>query len=116
MFLSLGCALVVYLPILFLLATVGVEPGGSITELAEREGDTVFATAVSQYMGTAGYWLVIVAAVLATLSALHATMDKLEAAQGELPLILPSVDRNAVATVVQDWTGIPTGRMLASQT
>ena len=33
-------------------------------------------------------------------------------AQGETPLILPSVDRNAVAAVVQDWTGIPTGRML----
>ena len=30
--------------------------------------------------------------------------------------ILPSVDRNAVAAVVQDWTGIPTGRMLTSQT
>ena len=37
-------------------------------------------------------------------------------AQGETPLILPSVDRNAVAAVVQDWTGVPMGRMLASQT
>lgn len=74
MFLSLGCALVVYLPILFLLATVGVEPGGSISALAEREGDTVFAAAVSHYMGPVGYWLVIVAAVLSTLSALHANI------------------------------------------
>ena len=45
-----------------------------------------------------------------------ALMAELPAAQGETPLILPSVDRNAVAAVVQDWTGIPTGRMLTSQT
>ena len=43
-------------------------------------------------------------------------MAELGEAQGETPLILPSVDRNAVAAVVQDWTGIPTGRMLTSQT
>ena len=51
-----------------------------------------------------------------TLAMLKARMADLAAAQGEAPLILPSVDRNAVAAVVQDWTGIPTGRMLASQT
>ncbi|MDH4984753.1 type VI secretion system ATPase TssH [Aminobacter anthyllidis] len=43
-------------------------------------------------------------------------MAVLAEAQGETPLILLSVDRNAVASVVQDWTGIPTGRMLTSQT
>lgn len=51
-----------------------------------------------------------------TLTALRNRMATLSEAQGESPLILPSVDRNAVASVVQDWTGIPTGRMLASQT
>ena len=51
-----------------------------------------------------------------TLAILRDRMAALAEAQGELPLILPSVDRNAVAAVVQDWTGIPTGRMLASQT
>ena len=50
------------------------------------------------------------------LSDLRAKMAELTEAQGERPLILPSVDRNAVASVVQDWTGIPMGRMLASQT
>ncbi|MBT8494842.1 MAG: amino acid permease, partial [Deltaproteobacteria bacterium] len=74
MFLSLGCALVIYLPLLVLLAAVGTESGESIAELARREGDTVFATAVSRYMGTTGYWLVIVAAILSTLSALHANV------------------------------------------
>ncbi len=31
--------------------------------------------------------------------------------QGESPLILPTVDYQAVASVVGDWTGIPVGRM-----
>jgi len=52
----------------------------------------------------------------AALAELRARMAELAAAQGERPLILPAVDRNAVASVVQDWTGIPMGRMLASQT
>jgi type VI secretion system protein VasG len=51
-----------------------------------------------------------------TIEALKAAMARLEDQQGEMPLILPSVDQNAVAAVVQDWTGIPTGRMLSSQT
>ncbi|MCG8422854.1 MAG: amino acid permease [Proteobacteria bacterium] len=74
MFLSLGTALIIYLPLLFLVSAVGVEPGETITELSQREGDTVFARAVSQFMGPIGYWLVIVAAILSTLSALHANI------------------------------------------
>jgi type VI secretion system protein VasG len=35
--------------------------------------------------------------------------------QGEQPLILPSVDHQAVASVVQDWTGIPVGRMVKNE-
>ncbi len=50
----------------------------------------------------------------ATLETLKAKQAELGALQGERPLILPSVDRIAVG-VVQDWTGIPAGRMLASQ-
>ncbi|SDE43120.1 type VI secretion system ATPase TssH [Ruegeria marina] len=50
-----------------------------------------------------------------TLKTLRDRMGDLSNAQGENPLILPSVDRMAVASVVQDWTGIPMGRMLASQ-
>lgn len=53
---------------------------------------------------------------VADLARLRELMAELAEAQGETPLILPSVDRNAVAAVVQDWTGIPTGRMLSSQT
>ena len=35
--------------------------------------------------------------------------------QGENPLILPSVDEQAVASVVGDWTGIPVGRMVKNE-
>jgi type VI secretion system protein VasG len=35
--------------------------------------------------------------------------------QGEDPLILPSVDEQAVASVVADWTGIPVGRMVKNE-
>jgi type VI secretion system protein VasG len=39
----------------------------------------------------------------------------LAALQGENPLILPSVDRQAVASVLADWTGIPVGRMVKNE-
>jgi type VI secretion system protein VasG len=35
--------------------------------------------------------------------------------QGDSPLILPSVDEHAVASVVQDWTGVPVGRMVKNE-
>lgn len=35
--------------------------------------------------------------------------------QGEHPLILPTVDEQAVASVVQDWTGIPVGKMVKNE-
>ncbi len=47
---------------------------------------------------------------------LKVLMAELATLQGESALILPTVDQNAVAAVAQDWTGIPMGRMLTSQT
>lgn len=46
---------------------------------------------------------------------LKAKIAELSDAQGENPLILPSVDMAAVTSVIQDWTGVPAGRMMASQ-
>ncbi len=40
---------------------------------------------------------------------------KLKTFQGEVPLIFPSVDANAIASVVADWTGIPVGRMMKNE-
>jgi len=50
--------------------------------------------------------------LLAELSGLQ---SQLAALQGESPLILPSVDEQAVAAVVQDWTGVPVGRMVKNE-
>jgi type VI secretion system protein VasG len=41
--------------------------------------------------------------------------QQLSALQGESPLILPTVDYQAVASVVADWTGIPVGRMARNE-
>ncbi|MCP3748593.1 type VI secretion system ATPase TssH [Pseudomonas sp. SBB6] len=41
--------------------------------------------------------------------------QRLSDLQGETPLILPTVDYQAVASVVADWTGIPVGRMARNE-
>ncbi|MDE2581318.1 MAG: type VI secretion system ATPase TssH, partial [Rhodospirillales bacterium] len=46
---------------------------------------------------------------------LRGLQAELAAHQGENPLILPSVDEQAVAAVVGDWTGIPVGRMVKNE-
>jgi type VI secretion system protein VasG len=51
----------------------------------------------------------------ATLEELHRVQKELHELQGETPLILPTVDYQAVASVVGDWTGIPVGRMQANE-
>ena len=52
------------------------------------------------------------AALLAELAALQ---QQLATVQGDSPLILPSVDEQAVAAVVEDWTGVPVGRMVKNE-
>ncbi|MER2602699.1 MAG: type VI secretion system ATPase TssH [Candidatus Competibacter phosphatis] len=49
------------------------------------------------------------------LAELKDLQDRLHELQGETPLILPSVDAQAVASVVADWTGIPVGRMVKNE-
>jgi type VI secretion system protein VasG len=46
---------------------------------------------------------------------LKARQAELADIQGESPLILPIVDRQAVASVIGDWTGIPVGRMVRNE-
>jgi amino acid transporter len=74
MFLSLACALAIYIPLLLLVASVGVEPGDSVGDMARRNPETIIAIAAKQFLGVVGYWLVIVAALLSTLSALQANL------------------------------------------
>ncbi|HKC43198.1 MAG TPA: type VI secretion system ATPase TssH [Burkholderiales bacterium] len=49
------------------------------------------------------------------LADLHELQAQLIMLQGETPLIMPSVDAQAVAAVVADWTGIPVGRMVKNE-
>jgi type VI secretion system protein VasG len=49
------------------------------------------------------------------LAELKKEQAKLKEFQGESPLIFPSVDANAIASVVADWTGIPVGRMVKNE-
>jgi type VI secretion system protein VasG len=46
---------------------------------------------------------------------LHELQARLTSLQGETPLIMPTVDEQAVASVVADWTGIPVGRMVKDE-
>jgi type VI secretion system protein VasG len=52
---------------------------------------------------------------VAALAELKQLQEQLHTLQGERPLILPSVDHQAVATVVESWTGIPVGRMVKNE-
>lgn len=51
----------------------------------------------------------------ALLTRMRELQSQLSTVQGERPLILPSVDSQAVAAVVGDWTGIPVGRMVKNE-
>ncbi len=48
-------------------------------------------------------------------AAFTAASDELRALQGEAPLVFPLVDAQAIAEVVQNWTGIPAGRMQSTE-
>jgi type VI secretion system protein VasG len=50
--------------------------------------------------------------ILGELKRLQSQLSEL---QGETPLILPSVDAQAVASVVEAWTGIPVGKMVKNE-
>lgn len=49
------------------------------------------------------------------LADLQELQEQLTALQGDSPLILPTVDAQAVGAVIQDWTGIPVGRMVKNE-
>ncbi|MBJ81175.1 MAG: amino acid transporter [Myxococcales bacterium] len=72
MLMSLGVAMAVYLPLLMVVSYLGPAAGQSITAMSTANPDTVMASAVEHYMGPFGYWLVVVAAILSTLTALQA--------------------------------------------
>jgi amino acid transporter/nucleotide-binding universal stress UspA family protein len=108
MLLSLGLALIVYLPLIFVTSTAGVPSGQSITAMSERNPETVMADAALNYLGPTGFWLVMVAALLSTLSALQANI--LVASRVALTMArdrtLPAVLRHLHATRKTPVVGI----------
>jgi basic amino acid/polyamine antiporter, APA family len=71
---TIGVGLVIYIPLLFVMSTVGVLPGESITEMSRENPETVLAIAAQNYLGAFGFWLVLVAGIFSMLSALQANL------------------------------------------
>lgn len=74
MFYSLGIALLIYLPLLFVISTVGMRPGESVMDAGAANPETIVALAAQNYLGGFGYWLVMAAGLLSMLSALQANL------------------------------------------
>ena len=107
---SVGIALVVYLPLLFIIMTVGVPRNETVTELALQRPETMVADAVANFFGPAGFWLVMVAALLSMASALFANL----LAASRIALAMAS-DRTLprVFAKTNARTGIPVRAVLA---
>jgi APA family basic amino acid/polyamine antiporter len=71
---TLAVGLAIYIPLLFVMSTVGVLPGDSITEMSLENPETVLAVAAQNYLGAFGFWLVLVAGIFSMLSALQANL------------------------------------------
>lgn len=71
---SLGIALAIYLPLLFIVSTVGMGPGQSVMAASKADPEAIIAIAAKNYLGLFGYWLVMVAGILSMLSALAANL------------------------------------------
>jgi type VI secretion system protein VasG len=84
-----------------------IEPVEGTSSALEQKGEAVAAEVPLPKLTEAER-----ADALAELKQVQAELTTL---QGETPLILPTVDYQAVASVVGDWTGIPVGRMAANE-
>ena len=71
---SLGVALLVYIPLLLVIILVGRPDGQSIVDASRANPETIVAIAANNYLGSFGYVLVMIAAILSMLSALVANL------------------------------------------
>ncbi|MBN2808992.1 MAG: amino acid permease [Deltaproteobacteria bacterium] len=74
MFISLGIAVTIYIPLLLVVLIVGVPPGVPVTVWARIHQETLIADAAARFLGPSGFWLVMVAGVLSMFSALAANL------------------------------------------
>lgn len=89
---------------------------GTGSELEQGADETVVTQTESEAQGANAEVQALTdtqrAELLAELKDLQKQLSEL---QGENPLILSTVDEPAVASVVQDWTGIPVGKMVKDE-
>ena len=71
---TLAVGMAVYIPLLFLMSTIGVPAGESIAAMSRDNPETVLAVAAQNYLGAFGFWLVLVAGIFSMLSALQANL------------------------------------------
>ncbi len=85
----------------------GAGTGGAVAAPASAQEATASAPSADAPLNESEQ-----AAARARLQELQALLAE---AQGERPLVLPSVDEQAIAGVIADWTGIPVGRMVKDE-
>lgn len=71
---SLVIALLIYLPLLFVITTVGIPVGQGVADAAAENPEEIVAIAARNYLGPLGYGFVLVAAVLSMFTALQANL------------------------------------------
>jgi len=107
-------------------STAPVESNGDASEQASRAIERAAAPALATTASMPAAQAPAAADAVATsqtpapsreelLSRLAEKQRALRALQGDRPLILPSVDEQAIASVVADWTGVPVGRMVKNE-
>jgi basic amino acid/polyamine antiporter, APA family len=74
MFLSILISLAVYLPLLFVIATAGIEAGTDVTTVAAANPETLSPDAVRRFLGEPGYWIIVVGVILGTVTAVQANL------------------------------------------
>src|SRR6266550_3745586 len=80
-----------------------------------KKGDAKAVEAKAQAAGAAAPESLSPEKKDALLTDLQRLQTKLTELQGEVPMIFPSVDAQAISSVVADWTGIPVGRMVKNE-
>ena len=103
MVLSLLIALAIYVPLLFVITTVGTSEEESIGQLATRNTEGLIAVAAKQFLGSVGYWLVMAAALLSMYTALAANVFAASriamtmARDRTLPSVLSQVNKRSLS-------------------
>lgn len=108
---TLVVGLAIYIPLLFVVTTVGLQPGQSIVDVSSAYPETVIAIAAQNYLGAFGFWFVIIAGIFSMLSALQANIF----AASRVALSMAN-DRTLIhhLSVIDAKSGTPVNAILAT--